>query len=178
MKLRKLGGLAAIPAGLMVSGLLVVGASSAAFTAQAPTGDNTWSTGHIALSHDAAEQAVFDAHNILPGDSGTANIQVEFEGTVQSDIRLFAEEAVDASPLADSLQLTISENGSELFSGSLHEFGTRDSFVEGLSTWNTSVNDLRTFTIDWELPDSATSSDLMGQSASVVFVWEAQTARS
>ena len=178
MNIRKLGAFAAVPTGLLLSGLLVVGASSAAFTAQTSTGEGDWAVGQIQLRHDATGSAPFSIQNIAPGQTGSETITVNFIGSLLSEIRMFAspiEGATLNTDLAHALQLTISADDTVIFNDSLSVFGNTTEFADGLGNWQANEDAARTFTIDWELPATASNNALMGQTASVAFMWEAQT---
>jgi len=181
MNIRKYAKVAAIPAGLLVSGLVVAQTSSAAFTAQTTTEENSWSSGKVTLTNDHAAKAVFNADKIVPGDSDSQTVEVTYDGDVEAGIKLFAvDTADDTGALAEALQLTITQGATQVYTGSLADFATKTSSATGVGTWEAtgSGGETKDYTIAWSLPSSVTSSDVQGADASLVFAWEATSISS
>lgn len=72
---------AAFAALLLVTGM-VWQVSSATFTATTSNGTNSWDAGSVALSDSDAGSAMFTVSGIKPGETGTACIDVTYDGTL------------------------------------------------------------------------------------------------
>lgn len=72
----------ALPAALLVSGLVVSQASYSAFTAETTNKGNNWTSGAIELSDNDNEAALFSVSDIKPGDWGSKCIVVTADSSV------------------------------------------------------------------------------------------------
>ena len=98
---------AAIPAALVVSGLVVSQASYSAFSATTNNAGNSWASGTLALSNDAGT-ALFSATNIKPGDGGSKCITVSTTATVASTLKLYASSySKGTKSLGDRINVTV-----------------------------------------------------------------------
>jgi len=89
LRLRRGGGGAAVLTGLVVSGLLVLQSTDAAFTA--PTGSVvSFTTGSVVITDDDAGQALFSMADLLPGATAVRCVTVTYTGTLTSQVRLHA----------------------------------------------------------------------------------------
>ena len=73
--------LAAVPVGLLASGLLIFTASYSAFSATTTNGANSWSAGTVTISSNPGT-AMFTASGLKPGDTGTACVKVTHTGSL------------------------------------------------------------------------------------------------
>lgn len=176
---------AALVAGLLGSGALVLRGTEAVFSANTTNGVNTWQAGSVSISDDDSGQAMFQAPAMAPGDSLTRCINVTYTGNVAAPVRLYATNA--SGDLRPDLNLTITEgtgatdvncnnfvaDGAPIYTGNIHDF-TTDSFDHetGVSSWTPNSNPtVRTFQFVVQLDSLST---LQGQNAQATFVWEAQ----
>ncbi|MGY4644930.1 hypothetical protein [Cellulomonas sp. URHB0016] len=175
----------AVPLAALLSTGLVVQASRAASTAAYDTEVNGWRSGKVVLSTDAASTALFTAKRVMPGQSGTRCIRVEYTGNVAVHVKLWAE---TSGPLASALQVSVEEGtggdpdctgftpvGPALFGpATLARLGsTHHDPASGLSAWSPSASESRTYRLTWELPDDA---NVPAQTASAAFKWDATQA--
>lgn len=177
MKLRTYAKIAAVPVGLLVSGLIVAQTSSAAFTAQTQTAANSWAAGQLTLTNDKVSTAAFAATNIVPGQSGTNTIKVDYTSGAKAAVKMYATAPV-SNELATALQLTINEGATQVFSGSLASFSAKNDSASGVGTWTPTASGSQTYTVSWTLPGTVSSSTIQGQTAGVTFAWEATSQAS
>jgi len=175
MQSRKFAKVAAVPAGLLVAGLLVAQSSSAAFTAQTSTGANTFGAASIALTNDKVGTAVFAVDGIVPGQSGTRSVAVTYTGTSSVGVKMYAKDGDTTGALADALQLTVKVDSTQVYSGTLAGFSAKTTYAQGVGTWAPTSTASKTYEVTWSLPTSATNT-VQGDAAQLKFVWEAQTA--
>ena len=174
MDTRKLTKVAAIPIGLLVSGLLVGQASSAAFTAQTSTGANTFATSSIQLTNDHLATSVFAVGDMIPGATGTKAVKVSYTGAVPVTVKMYAAAGDTITPLAAKLQIKVNDGNADIYDGSLAGFSAKTTFAAGAGSWAPTATADRSYQITWTLPADATDA-LQGTSTQVTFVWEAQT---
>lgn len=189
---------AAVIVGLMGSGAMVWQASSAAFTAQTQTPNNSWDSGTVVLSDDRVG-AMFTATNLVPGSTGTQCINIEYDGDVASTVKMYGDPGnVPDLALADFLAIDVSlavagttcadavDGDYTRFFGdgntvdnvavdTLDEFLTAHTdFSDGTGTYVTPAapNYVRAFRIKYTLIDDPAADDL--EATGVNFIWEAQ----
>ncbi|WP_414170586.1 hypothetical protein ACMATS_37520 [Streptoverticillium reticulum] len=174
--MRKLVKLATVPAGLLVSGLMVMTASHAAFTATTNTDSSTWHTGSVALTNDHSGKVVFNADGIAPGRTGTKDVTVAYHGS-GAHIRMTAAPTGDAGLVA-ALQLHITDSeGHDVYQGSLQNLAAHSTYATGMGDIKTSADSTVTYHIEWSLPESADNPAIMDKSAAAVFSWTAQSGK-
>lgn len=174
---------AVIPAALAVSGLLVAQSSYSAFSARTDNPGNSWASGSVALTDDDNGVAMFDVTNLKPGDSGSKCLTVTSNGSLPSDVRLYAEAGEATKNLDQHLSLKITQAAScdaatkdTIFDGTLNEFHTsKTNFSTGAGSWATAggEGEKRAYTVAYTLSDD-TPNSAQGGTAKVNFVWEAQ----
>lgn len=188
----RFGTFAVIPAALVAAGFVVSSASYSAFSATAADGTSNWSMGSVQLRNDAKNGALFSAANLKPGSTGTNCIAVTSEGSLPSDIKLYASDVEQTRDLGSHVTLTIEEGTGggygtcdgfsaapehgELYSDTLGGFGsTHKSYATGLGSWHTAGTgaETRSYRITYTVSPDAPAS-LMGAHASLGFTWEAQ----
>lgn len=179
----------AVPAAVIVAGIMVSTSSYAAFSDTTSSEGNNWRAGTVQIDDDDAGRVLFSATNAKPGDGGQNCIAVTSTGSLASQVRLYAANAGSTNGLADNLTLKIEQgvgggygscNGfssqSTVFDGRLAGFtGAHTSFGNGAATWSPTGGgtDTRTFRITWQLVSDA-ANGVQGGTASTSFVWEAQ----
>jgi hypothetical protein len=182
----------AIPAALLVSGIVVGQASYSAFNSTTSNPTNNWSAGTVALSDDDSNTAMFTATALKPGSTGTKCIAVTSAGSLASDVNLYGTSPATTNALSTYIHLAIVQGtggtsgsctgftplatGSSLFTGTLASFGTTaTNFATGLGTWTPAgtVPETRTFEFTYTV-DPATPNTSQGGTASIGFTWEDQ----
>ncbi len=171
MNMRKSAKYAAIPVGLLVSGLIVAQSSSAAFTATTTTGANSWTTGSIDLTNDHVSTAVFTETGLVPGSHGSKDVVVTYTGNVASDIVMYTTTGTGTDALAQAITITVKDGATTIYDGTLAAFAALDTFAEGVGAWQQAANGSKTYTIDWSVSDAAPE----GATTNAVFAWEAQS---
>jgi predicted ribosomally synthesized peptide with SipW-like signal peptide len=176
---------AAITAGLLCSGLLVWHSSYAAFTASTQTQQNSFRAGSVALTNDHSESVVFaTTDKLVPGSADTQCVEVDYQGDVASEIRLYA-----AGNLTDNLaqylnfKIDLLPVGAACESSSsvvlyntapLSGLGTATSFATGLNpdSWKPTGPEKRLYRFSYSLPEGDAAQN---KTADITFVWQAQS---
>lgn len=179
-------------AGSAAAVLAVVGVSNAAFTGTTSNASNTWEAAKVELKDDDAEKAMFETTGMLPGESVTHCIEVEYTGTTfkLTPIKLYAE-AGTATDLAPHLDVTVEQGTGATFSADCDGFtggtkiidnkplstvtSTNIDFDSGVGTFtpasgSTKVAYKFVITLGADTPDEA-----QGKSAGATFTWEIQS---
>jgi hypothetical protein len=183
---------AAVPAALLVSGLIVGQASYSAFNSTTSNPTSNWSAGTVALTDDDAGVAMFNATGLKPGSTGTKCIAVTSSGSLASNVNLYGTSAATTNALSTYIHLTIVQgtggtsgsctgftplaSGSSLYSGTLASFATTSTnFATGLGTWTPTgtAPETRTFEFAYTV-DAATPNTSQGGTAAIGFTWEDQ----
>jgi len=175
--------LASALAGAMVSGLLVWGASDAAFSAITTNPTNSWTAGTVAISDDDSNGTIVNLTGLLPGDNGQKCITVSYTGNAPAAVRLYVSAATGT--LAPYITFT-AEQGSggswasctgftpTVSSGAttLAAFRTaHSSHATGFGNWNPPGVQARTYRITWSF---AGDTDALNDSTGMSLTWEAQ----
>ncbi|HLR96054.1 MAG TPA: hypothetical protein VK053_16150 [Jiangellaceae bacterium] len=182
-----------IPAGLVISALLVWQASYAAFSDTTTNPGNNWQAGHVELSDDDQGSAMFSATNLAPGDSGENYISGAYTGTLPAELKFYGEQAGSTNELAEHIDLRI-------VAGTGGGFGSGDGFtpISGMpavydgtlanfaSTYTDYASGIElaevgdggqwsgTFQFTYTLSPDAPNS-VQGGTAEIDFTWEAQS---
>lgn len=182
---------AALAAGAMVAGLTVQ-TSLAAFNGVADNPSSDWATGVVSLADDDGGTAMFDVAALKPGDVSTRCIEVEYTGTLDSDVKVYGSvsgtlgghldlqvEVGSGGSFADCAGFT-PQLGSPIWtSATLASFGaTHADWASGLDVgWDPSGPDelgnteTRTFRFTTTVADDPAAE---GTTATATFTWEAQ----
>jgi hypothetical protein len=184
---------AAVVVGLFGSGALVWQASSAAFTATTDNAANSWQSGKVVLSDNDSGTALFSASGLVPGNTGTNCIDVEYDGNVASTVKVYSnaptgtlDQYLEFDVELGSVGATCAAPGtwSQIFGDAnatltagddtLDEFATaHSSFANGVAGWTpNAVNTVRAYRFTWTLVDTNSAQDLAA--TGVTFTWEAQ----
>lgn len=174
----------ALPAALIVSGLLVSQASYSAFSATTTNPTNSWNSGAIVLSNSSPATALFTATNIKPGDWGSKCITVTADKIVSgTTVKMQAKTAAavgSKSELNDALFVkvttpavacTVSTTPIATTAGV-----TLTSFIatSGVPVWTpTAAAETKSYLIDWVFDPTATSAAFASKSSSIDFIWTA-----
>jgi hypothetical protein len=176
----------AVGLAVLTSGGLVVQASRAASSATLQSEMNGWRSGKVVLGLDETSAALFTAKKVLPGQSGSRCVRVDYTGNVPAKVKLWTEAS---GTLASSLRLTV-EEGTGGDAKSCVGFTTTPATLfgpapltqldaqhgdvaTGLSSWAPTGAASRTYRLTWSLPVGQGSS---GQTASATFHWNATQA--
>jgi hypothetical protein len=180
--------------GALLSGVLVLTTSRAAFSAQTDNTTNSVGAGDVTLTDDDSGSAMFTISNMAPDDAAVVEcIEVTYSGTIADpgDVRLFSGGFTDSGSLADELDITVEvgtggsfgdctgfSSASTIFTtDTLTAFDTAHSdYASGAVGWNpSSTPESRTFRFTVDLPTSASSSVQGDSVTDLTFTWEAQS---
>ena len=181
-----------VPAGLLLSALLVWQASYAAFSATTSNPENNWRAGSVELTDDAAGAAMFNADGLTPGASGENFIVGTYKGTVPATVKLYAADASTTKNLAEHLQIEIvsgagggfnsgegfaPDQGAPVFEGTLAEFtAAHTNFANGIQVDQATESGSKSTTYRFRYtlsPDAPNT--VQGGTAGLGFTWEAQS---
>lgn len=190
--------IAAIPIGLLVSGILVWQSSYAAFNAVVDNGGNSWSAGTVALSGDdnsnsgtgAVGTAMFTPTNLKPGSTGSDCVKVTYGGSLASAVKVYVRPGglTDLDALAAQIDVIVVEGdgggfrscgsfaaGTTIYTGTLSGLATAaTNFTSGRGTWSpTAAGEVKTYKITYTLRSTAPNT-MQGKTAGATFTWEAQ----
>lgn len=195
-------GLTMLVLGLM--GMLVAMATWAAFSDTTVNSGNTFTAGSVSITDNDSDVALYNAQtNAAPGASDNGCIKVTFDGSLDSTVKLYGSNNLNANNLDDQLTLeitsgsgnatpsdcsafTTSETAGNIYSGSLAAFmSARNSYANGLTlnaggnaVW--SSNETVTYRFVLTLADDADVNDANSGTASGLstgahsFTWEAR----
>lgn len=169
----------AVPVALLISAVMVMVASQAAFTAQTTNPGNGWSSGKIQLTDSQNGVAMFDEKDLFPGAKGAKDIEVTYEGSADAMVKMFSAGGDGmGSALAGALKLKIERTGgTTVFDGTMAGLSAHNNYDNGLSPWEAPSGELgvpMNYTISWELSEDAPE-DASGSAVKLDFVWEAKT---
>jgi len=179
----------AVLAGIVGSGFLVEQTTNAAFSATTTNGTNSWASGTVSLTDDDSAVAMFSASPLAPGASASHCIQVTYGGSLPSAIRLYASGLTGT--LGPDLTLLVQQStggsfadctgfntgaATTLYSGTVSALAAASSsYATGVTCWSASgAGQSRVLKFTWTL-NPAVANSQQGASASVGFVWEAQS---
>jgi len=178
----------AVVVGLIGSGALVWRSTSAAFTSQTSSGNNSWTSGSVGLSNDGSAGAVFNVAGLLPGDTGSRCIEVTYSGAVTTPVEFYVPTLTDADDLGASLDLVITpgtgagadcssfvSGGAALYTGTLKALAAANhDYASGLTSWSpTGAGQKKVYEIAYTL-STGTPNNKQGKTATVTFQWETQ----
>ncbi|MFV0257950.1 MAG: TasA family protein [Acidimicrobiales bacterium] len=178
--------------GIAAAAVMVLGASDAAFTANTSNQANSYSAASLSLVDDDSSSAMMQLSNLVPGDTATKCITVNYTGSTfdLTAVKLYAALANEVDGFAAHVDVTVSEGSggsysdctgftqsSQLYSGTLANLAsTHSSFANGITAYTpVSGNTSRTYkfvaTLGSDTPDTA-----QGDSVTANFTWEVQSA--
>ena len=183
---------AALIGALLISGLLVLQSSRAAFTDSTSNTGNSLTAGTVTLVDDAVA-VMFNVSNMTPGDSSVNCIVVTYQGSIADPlaVRLYSGGYTDSSDLANWLNVTIEEGTGGSFGscgafssvntieigGDLIAFGaTHTNYANGAGVWDpSSTPESTTYRITLALDAAAPDSEQGASVTALSFVWEVQS---
>jgi hypothetical protein len=177
---------------VLAASAAVVQLSAAAFVDTTTNGANNWASGSVTLGDNDGDAVMFNASGMVPGDTITRCIRVEYTGTVASSVALYLTTVAATNPLATDLLVTVHSGAGNAgtsgafgdctgFVSDLTHVGTptalstlaglHTEFANGLGGWSPSSAGNRTYRISVELDPASTQTSA---TASYSFVWESQ----
>jgi len=183
-------GVLAIPAAVVVSGLLVWNGSTAAFSGTTTNDGNQWTAGTISLKNDRAT-ALFASTGITPGYSETHCITVTSTANVPTTLKMYTANVTGTgSPTTLSQNLNIQVNkgsgstdanctgftpaaGAADYTGTLDAFAATNNYANGVGAIPLPAGGAQQYKITVSLPSGAPNT-LQGSTAAAKFIWEAQ----
>ncbi|MDD0858415.1 hypothetical protein NHF46_12870 [Arthrobacter alpinus] len=171
---------AALPAALIISGVVVSQASYSAFTATTTNAGNNWNSGNLSLINDSAS-ALFSVSNIKPGDWGSKCITVTAPKVVSgTTVAMNATvSAAGKSELNDLLAVKVTPGASCTPTTTPITFTpatTLASFITtpGVAAWSPAVDGAsQKYLIEWVLNPAATTVNAGGKVSNIDFNWVA-----
>ena len=166
--------------GLLLSGLLVWTSSESAFGGSTQSANNNWAAGTVTLDNDSSG-AMFTSTDILPGDTGQKCIQVNYTGSLPSDVKLYVSSLTGS--LGPYLTVTV-EQGTGGTSSSCASFVAETStsatldtlpttYAGGFGTWApTGIGQSKSYRFSWSV---AANNGAVSKSATATFTWKGQT---
>jgi len=173
---------AAVPVGLVLSGVLVLGFSHSAFTASTTNANNSWSTGSLDIGTNLTQTMFSHSANtykndrdqlMVPGKVITSGVTVTYTGNVKGDVRVYSSAIADKT-LSDKLNLKITDNASNtLFNNTLSNFSLLGGWSGSSATsWKpTTSGAQKTYTFTVTAAADAPGDATVG---AVTFTWEAR----
>jgi hypothetical protein len=189
---------AAVPLGVLASGVLVWQASYAAFSATTTNPNNTFSAGTVTLTDNRQPGTVmFNPTGLKPGSTGSACIKVTYNGSLAANVKMYVAAAdlttSTATNLAQYLTLEIDEgtgtqtncsdfsstatiynsSGSGDTTKTLSAFSAAsNNFATGVSSFApTGSGQTKTYKITYWVQDN---NGAAGMNSTAKFTWEAQ----
>lgn len=174
-------------AALLIVGIVTLQGSKAAFTATTTNGVNNFTSGTVVLSDDDAGGVMFNLTNMAPGTTTTRCINVNYTGSLTSDVRLYG--VVGGSGLATYLDTVITVgtgaaggagfsctgfvSSGVLHNNTLANFGaTNTNWTNGLTGFAGATNpSTRSYQVSVTVQNNNAA---QGLDASATFTWEAQ----
>lgn len=185
----KIIGALSIPVAVVISGFLVWGASTAAFSGTTTNEGSTWSAGSISLKNDRAT-ALFNSAKITPGFTETHCITISSTSDVPSTLKMYTTGVSSTGvpvTLAEHLIVQVTEGagsadanctgfvpaGQPTFNGTLNAFSAVSNYTNGVGSYRIAAGATNQYKVTVSLPDNAPNS-LQSSTATAKFVWEAQ----
>lgn len=173
---------AAIAVGFLASGGMVWQSSRAAFDVVTDNQGNSWSSGRVSLSNGGFSSTVFNATGLKAGSSGSACVDVNYDGTVDASIKLYLVGTDLNGPLAPYVNFTVAAGTAgcgdlaPIYSGTLAGFAAAaGDFAGGAGSWRPAGRSgaKRGYLFTWTLRDDNAA---QGLATTAKFTWEAQSA--
>lgn len=172
--------------GVAVSCALIVQSTNAAFTGATSNTSNTFSAGTVALTDDDAGSAMFNAADMVPGQTEQRCIEVSYTGSSFDLDAVRLHSAVTDTGLAPHVDLSIEEGtggdfadcsgfaaSSTLFTGTLAGLGsTHGSHATGIAAYTPASGSTdRTYRVTATLGND-TPNSAQGSGAGAAITWE------
>lgn len=176
--------IAAVPLGILLSSVLILGSSYSAFSAKTTNPGNQWKSATVGLN-SPVYAPLFDYNNNPAGKSSpdmsmwpnavyTNTIQINYTGSARATVKMFAYLGGDSSSIAQYLKLNIKEGATQIYNGTLAAFTTSSTnYSNAVGTWTPTGNASQTYTVTVTL-DGATPQSVAAASVNgTTFTWEA-----
>ncbi|MDP9820154.1 hypothetical protein [Spirilliplanes yamanashiensis] len=180
----KLQLLAALFAGMLLSGALIWDATGAAFSASTASPASNWAAGTVAISDDDGGAALFSATNVQPGDTGSKCILVTYTGNATASVRLHVQSLTGTLGPYVNVVLEQGAGGSSASCASFVPDTTapaatmsalaaaRPNWAAGFGSWSpTAAGQTKAYRISWSL---AADNNAANKTAGLTLRWEAQ----
>jgi hypothetical protein len=160
-------------------------ASSASVTATSANPGNTFTSGLLKIDNSVniangnVETAILTPPAYMkPGDPAvTGSVTISNAGTIPGTFTLTKSRTAYSGPagLDNVLQLVVTEDGAQIYSGSLAGFlGGGSSNTYGLGVWNPAATHVFDFSVTWPGTNADTvDSAVMGAQCTYAFTWVA-----
>ncbi|GLY32254.1 hypothetical protein [Kineosporia sp. NBRC 101731] len=180
----------AVLSGLLLSGLLVMHTSQAAFNASTSNTGSSLASGHVVLTDNLNGVSMFSLSGLGPGSTGTRCIDVTYRGSLDAVVRLTADYDTSdtTSALAPYLDFTIDQIGATATCNATAG-AVRNPFLATDTTLKAKVDRLRSSSADLGWAPTGNSNETrryrfsytlqndnaaQAKTASVGFVWHAK----
>lgn len=153
---------------LLAAGAIIVG-SGASFTSSSASTGNVYATGTLSQSNSKANEAIFDAANLKPGDVLRGSVVIENTGSLPAVFSL-SEDATNGFTDPSALSLQVSHGTTDVYAGTFGELGA------ALVLGEFAPGEARTYTFAVTLSADAGNAE-QGKQASATYAWDSiQTA--
>lgn len=173
--------------GLLLASLLVIRTSTAAFNSSTNNSGSSFAAGTVAVSDNDASTLLFDTTAMLPGDTKTTCVRVDYTGSVAGTIRMYG---TSTGNLAQYLNLTLERgtgasgfnnctgfsSSATVYSGTVSGFASSHSaYSNGAGSYAAATSSNQWFRFIWTLQDHNSA---QSQTASATYTWEARSSVS
>lgn len=180
---------AAVPVGIVASGLLVWQSSYAAFTATTQNPNNTFASGTVVLSDNDAGIKLFNVSGLVPGSTGFNCIDVTYTGSSAANVKFYATVVGTDDQLAPYLNFTVAEVDASATCAATGNFVTalfgnpgtlaglvtaHNNYGSGAGAWAATgtASETKRYRFNYALQDVNAA---QGKSAAVNLTWEANS---
>lgn len=171
--LKKNTGKLAVALVLLVLAGVAVAATLGAFTSSSANVGNVVATGSLSIDDDLDGGAIFSAEGLVPGDQVTGEVSITNTGESSGTFSLASANLTDTpgaggGNLSEVLELTITDDGTEVYSGPL-------DLVAPVQLGEWAGGESHTFVFTVLFPDTGTAddNDFQNASVSVDYLWSA-----
>jgi hypothetical protein len=176
---------------VLLSGVLIMSRTRAAFSGTADNPSSSWAAGTVVIGDDDSGSALFSATGLLPGDTGEKCIRVTYSGSLAASVRFYS--AGVSGLLAPYIDLVVQEAttvgnvgsygsgcagfaGTTIYTGTLADLPlTASSYAAGRGSFApASGGEYRVYRLGYTVNASAPSA-AQGQTATATFTWESRS---
>jgi len=178
---------AGLALGLLLASLLVIRTSTAAFNNSTNNSGSSFEAGTVAVSDNDSSTLLFDTTAMLPGDTKTTCVRVDYTGSVAGTIRMYG---TSTGNLAQYLNLTFERgtgatgfnnctgfsSSATVYSGTVSGFASsHTAYSDGAGSYAAATSSNQWFRFIWTLQDNNSA---QSQTASATYTWEARSSVS
>jgi len=172
----------AVIGGVVLAMMMIMTVSRAAFIDTTANAGNEWDAGEVVLTddHQTPATVLFSEGPLKPGDSGSACIEVIYNGDVESDVVLSSISTTASDGLEVVIDVVIDKSdGSTCGIGTTTPVyaGGLDEFVADSGGWTSDVSGTSYhYNIAWTFTSQgsdAADNLLQGKNATAAFTWTA-----